>query len=66
MQNVEKSACHCEADDRAEAIPISIKAMFFTTELTEDAEKFQELGKFAVAMKTMLSLPQVRRVKHYN
>jgi hypothetical protein len=32
--------------------------MFFTTELTEDAEKFQELGKFAVAMKTMLSLPQ--------
>ena len=32
--------------------------MFFTTELTEDAEKFRELGKFAVAMKSMFSLPQ--------
>ena len=32
--------------------------MFFTTELTEDAEKFRELGKIAVAIKAMFNLTQ--------
>ena len=50
--------CHGVAwKAKTEAIPITIKAMFFTTELLRTLRK-PELGETTVAMKAIKTLPQ--------
>ena len=55
-QDAGEKACHCEADERAEAIPVAMKAMFLTAEDAEERRGRPGGGDTTVSIKATRAL----------